>query len=176
MLCHLIPDSLTFIEAEATHDAVVSALARHKIAHFACHGLTDRATPAASRLLLHDHANRPLTVTELSRLQLPEAEIAYLSACSTTATSQRLADEALHITSAFQLAGFRNVIGTLWPISDTVAADIARDFYLRLTNGGIAPPDVTSAAVALHQAIRQIRHGKLGPYPTLWAAHIHAGI
>ena len=176
MLCQLIPDSLTFIEAEATRDSVVSALARHKIAHFACHGLTEWGTPTTSRLLLHDHATRPLTVTELSGLHLPEAELAYLSACSTTATSQRLADEALHITAAFQLAGFRNVIGTLWPISDAVAAEIARDFYLRLTNGGTTPPEVTSAAVALHQAIRQARRSELGPYPTLWAAHIHAGI
>jgi tetratricopeptide (TPR) repeat protein len=176
MLRELIPDSLAFIGAEATRDAVVRALPRHKIAHLACHGLTDWGTPAASRLLLYDHATTPLTVTELSRLHLPEAELAYLSACSTASTNQRLADEALHITSAFQLAGFRNVIGTLWPISDTVAADIARDFYFRLTDGGTAPPNVMSAAAALHQTIRQARRSEFGPYPTLWAAHVHAGI
>jgi tetratricopeptide (TPR) repeat protein len=174
-LGELIPDSLTLIGAEATHDALVSALPCHKIAHLACHGLTDWRTPAASRLLLYDHATRPLTVTELSALHLPEAELAYLSACSTTATSQRLADEALHITAAFQLAGFRNVVGTLWPISDTVAVEIARHFYLHLTNAGTASPDVMCAAVALHQAIQHAR-GRFGPFPALWAAHVHAGI
>jgi hypothetical protein len=80
--------------------------------HFACHGLWDWANPAASRLLLTDHDSAPLTVTALMRLHLADADLAYLSACSTTLTSQALADEAVHLTAAVHLAGYRQVIGT----------------------------------------------------------------
>ncbi|WP_344190565.1 CHAT domain-containing protein [Acrocarpospora corrugata] len=77
---------------QATYDAVWLALPRHRIAHLACHGCSDWNMPADSLLLLHDYRTRPFTVTTISRLQLPHAELAYLSACSTTASNQRLAD------------------------------------------------------------------------------------
>ncbi|MCF6477035.1 CHAT domain-containing protein, partial [Nonomuraea sp. MG754425] len=41
-------------------------------------------------------------------------------------------DEAMHITTAFQLAGFQQVIGTLWPVNDTIAARVAEGVYAGL--------------------------------------------
>ena len=170
----LIPRSSLLRGADATCDALTRALPRHHIAHLACHGEADWRNPAASRLLLHDHATAPFSVAELSSLHLPHADLAYLSACSTAVTSQLLTDEALHITSAFQIAGFRTVIGTLWPISDTVAADIAAGFYRDLTRDGTTEPDVTRSAAALHHAIRRARD-RYGDDAWLWAGHIHTG-
>jgi CHAT domain-containing protein len=142
--------------------------------HFACHGLWDWANPAASRLLLTDHDSAPLTVTALMRLHLADADLAYLSACSTTLTSQALADEAVHLTAAVHLAGYRQVIGTLWPITDTAAARIATDVYTHLTNGGTQPARTQDSAHALAEATRDLRddHPAL---PTRWAAHLHLG-
>src|SRR5207249_4816555 len=104
-----------------TSEAVLGALPSHGVAHFACHGRSDTDDPGASALLLSDAADHPLTVTEIYRQNLTGAELAYLSACSTTDTRPRLADEAVHITAAVQLAGYRNVIGTLWPVDDRSA-------------------------------------------------------
>jgi CHAT domain-containing protein len=145
-----------------------------RIAHFACHGLSDRDNPAASRLLLADHASAPLTVTALMRLHLPDAELAYLSACSTTETSSALADEAVHLTAAVHLAGYRNVIGTLWPINDASAARIATDVYTRLTHGGTQPAHTEHSAHALAEATRGERDA-YPDLPTRWAAHLHLG-
>jgi len=160
---------------EATRDRVLGALPGHHVVHFACHGVSDLVDPGASRLLLYDHDTRPLTVTAVSRLHLPHADLAYLSACSTTVTDLRLADEAVHITAAFQVAGYRNVIGTLWPVGDRPATRIAAHVYAHLTDSGENPPATDQTAVALHHATRRLRRDHLGE-PTLWAAHIHVGV
>ena len=152
------------VDAAATRGNVGSALASASWAHFACHAHSDPASPSNSHLLLHD---RPMSVTEVSRLRLEHAELAYLSACSTARGSAKLADEAIHIASAFQLAGYRHVIGALWSVDDTTAAGVAEGFYRRLTDG-------TSPADALHAVIRSMRDEQ--PLtPSQWAAYVHAG-
>ncbi|GAB3450583.1 CHAT domain-containing protein [Actinophytocola sediminis] len=159
--------------ANPTHDTVLAALPHHHIAHFACHGRADWADPARSQLILADHATAPLTVTEIGALRV-SAGLAYLSACSTSVTALRLVDESLHITGAFQLAGYRHVVGTLWAIDDRIAAEFAIEFYRRLTdNGGRAPRTDRSAAV-LHQVTRLLRD-RYPDLPTVWAAHTHTG-
>ncbi|WP_170322891.1 CHAT domain-containing tetratricopeptide repeat protein [Acrocarpospora macrocephala] len=175
LLARLLPGARTVTGAQATRDAVEAMLPEHSIVHLACHALSDWVTPAASRLLLHDHATNPFTVAAISRIRLSHAVLAYLSACSTTAGNQRLADEAMHITAAFQLAGYQHVIGTLWPINDAAAVRIAADFYTYLTEEGQAAPRTERAARALHHATRQLREDSTDS-PDLWAAHIHAGI
>jgi hypothetical protein len=46
----------------------------------------------------------PLGVLDVSRLRIADADLAFLSACETARTTSQLRDEAIHITSAFQLA------------------------------------------------------------------------
>ena len=155
-----------------TRNAVLAALPGHPIAHFACHGYADWTNPAASQLILYDHTT-PLTVADISARHLTGG-LAYLSACDTTITSPALTNEAVHITGAFHLAGYQHVIGTLWPINDTAACDLAYDFYTHLTHHGTTPPDTSLAAHALHHATRRLR-SKYPATPTLWAAHTHTG-
>ena len=173
-VAELLPDSLTLTGPQATRDAVMAGLPHYRIAHLACHGLSDQDDPASSRLLLYDHAVTPLTVTAISRLRMSGAKLAYLSACSTTGSSQNLADQAVHITAAFQLAGYQQVIGTLWPIGDAAAATMAIDIYTHLTGNGTGPPRTERAAEALHHATLRLRN-KYPASPAQWAAHIHVG-
>jgi len=138
----------------------------HHIAHFACHGRAHRINPTESQLILADHAATPLTVADISALQL-DAQLAYLSACETSVTAPRLADECLHI------------IGTLWSIDDSTASELAADFYAHLTDDGAAPR-TDRCAHALHRATKRprARHpdgsrcvGRLHPYRHLTSAH-----
>ncbi|MFB7371435.1 CHAT domain-containing protein [Streptomyces sp. NPDC056222] len=167
----LIPDA--HLLADPTRDMVLEALYGHRIAHFACHALADGTDPGRSRLILPDHDRAPLTVMDISNLHL-NAALAYLAACETSVTTARLADEALHITAAFQLAGYRHVVGTLWSIDDRTAIELAMDFYSRLTDDGAIPPRVERSAHALHHATRRLRD-RYPSTPTLWAAHTHSG-
>ncbi len=83
-----------------------------------------------------------------------------------------LLDEAIHLATAFQLASYPHVVGTLWEINDPIAADIAEAFYRHLATNG--SPDPSLSAFALHQAVLAARD-KLPLTPSLWAAHIHTG-
>ena len=155
---------------QATHDTVLAALPTGRWAHFACHGASDLTNPSASCLLLTDHRQRPLTVVDVARLRLDDAGLAFLSACSTARPGGRLADEAIHLASAFQLAGYRHVIATLWPVGDQHAVDIAADIYTTLTTAGEA-----DVAGAVHAAVRRMRRRWGWDTPSVWASHIHVG-
>jgi len=140
-----------------------------RIAHFACHGHTDPDEPSHSSLLLTDHATAPLTVAALAALRLDHAELAFLSACGTARNQPgTLLDESIHLTSAFQLAGFARVVGTLWEIDDEVAPAVAEAFHAAL--GGV--PD--RSAEVLHTLVRELRDDDPSA-AGVWAAHIHVG-
>ncbi|MFD4913057.1 CHAT domain-containing protein [Streptomyces virginiae] len=157
-----------------TKAAVFMHLADITIAHFACHGESHPTDPSQSQLLLHDWQQDPLTVASLTPVNLGYARLAYLSACSTALTQNpQLLDESIHLTTAFQLAGFPHVIGTLWEINDEYSADITDAFYTRLTDSE-KNVDTDRAAHALHDTIRSLRD-QLPLTPSLWAAHLHAG-
>lgn len=151
-------------DGDATHDNVIKALPTATWAHFACHAHNDPVNPGESHLLLHD---RPIRVPEISRLRMPAAELAYLSACSTASGGTRIPDEAIHIVSAFQLAGYRHVVGTLWSIEDATATSVAEGFYTQLGHG-------MSPAEALHTVVRQLRREQ-PLMASAWASHIHVG-
>jgi CHAT domain-containing protein len=157
----------------ATHDSVSRALLEHAWAHFACHAGQDLKRPSRSRLFLHDHARRPLTVLDVSRLRVAHGEFAFLSACATARGGADLPDEALHMGTGLQLAGYQHVIATLWQVKDTIAAEVSAQVYrrLRVHGAGLNP---ARTATALHTAIRGLRH-RYRDDPILWASHIHIG-
>ena len=170
-LAEAIPGVQTL--AYPTREAVLDALPSHRVAHFACHGYADWGDPAASQLLLHNHRSAPLTVTDISALHLTGG-LAYLSACDTSSAPPELANEAVHLTGAFHLAGYQHVIGTLWPVNDPAARRLASDFYRHLTRHGAVPPDPSQAAAALHHAARRLRD-RFPRVPSVWAAYTHTG-
>jgi tetratricopeptide (TPR) repeat protein len=165
---------LTVAVDTPTKANVLAHLPGCAIAHFACHGVSDPADPSKSRLQLHDHRDDPLDVASLAPVDLDHAQLAYLSACGTAVTATTLLlDEAIHLTSAFQLAGFPHVIGSLWEVNDSIAVQIADAFY-RTLGAGDGTLDTGQAAHALHHAVRAVRDRFPGT-PSLWAAHVHAG-
>ncbi|MFH8569156.1 CHAT domain-containing protein [Streptomyces sp. NPDC017993] len=187
LLARLLPDPLVLIEPDPdpapdadhgpfpTRDLVLAELPGRAIVHFACHGDHDLQDPSASRLLLHDHERSPLTVGSLAGADLEGAQLAYLSACHTALNAaDHLLDEAMHLAGAFQLAGFPQVVGTLWMVDDEVAVDIAEDFYSALRDPRTGTLHLGRAAEALHRAARNQRD-RYRRTPSLWAAHLYTG-
>ena len=158
--------------AAATKAAVTSALGKHAWVHFACHGGQDPSDPSQGRVFLHDHREDPLTVLDIGRLELPDAEFAFLSACETARGGVRLPDESLHLAAALQLAGYAHVIASLWPISDELAIEVSASVYATIESrgGGLDP---ARSALALHEAVHTLRRSH--EHPMLWAAYVHFG-
>lgn len=76
---------------------------------------------------------------------------AYLSAYSTGASLvTQLLDEGIHLMGGCQTAGFQNVIGALWKVSDTFCVQIATDVYAR------------SVSLTLYMAVLRGRGGNSG--------------
>jgi tetratricopeptide (TPR) repeat protein len=163
------PHARLFRGAEATAGAVTGVLeGSPSLAHFACHGTQDVTDPSSGRLALHDG---PLGIAHVAGMRLQAAELAFLSACETSRGGIELVDEAITVAAAFQLAGYRHVVGTLWSISDELAPDVARHVYQLLTHGGTTGLDTGGTAAALDSAIRANREAPLLD----WAPYIHLG-
>ncbi|WP_268241746.1 CHAT domain-containing protein [Dactylosporangium sucinum] len=150
------------LDRDATVDAVTRRLPDARWLHLACHGYADSADPSQSRVVLADGS---LRVWDLARLGSDEAEVAYLSACLTGFGGISYANESLHVASALQLAGFRHVVGTLWPIVDAPARHMANLFYDQILVHG-------DPAEALHHAQRELR-SRYGP--AVAGAYVHYG-
>ncbi|MCE7011480.1 CHAT domain-containing tetratricopeptide repeat protein [Kibdelosporangium philippinense] len=155
-----VPNSTLLINTEGSPPAhwptrgnVLSHIDNCAIVHFACQG-------TGTSLLLDD---APLRIASLVPVQLTRARLAYLSACRTPAISA----DPIHLPTAFQLAGYPHVVGTLWEVTDSVTSFIAADFYSDMAT-------TSDSALALHQAIRGIRTD-IPHLPSMWAGYLHHG-
>ncbi|MFD3503960.1 CHAT domain-containing protein [Streptomyces sp. NPDC058676] len=154
-------------DSDASAASVLEHLPHHGAAHFACHATADAERPADGHLMLTDK----LAVRDISRLNLARVRFAYLSACATTVSSPGLADEAVHLSGAFHLAGFTHVVGTLWPIKDDTT--MTEGFYESLPQGAHGAPEFHACAQALHTAVLQAREHS--PWLSDHWAHVHIG-
>ncbi|KAH7161297.1 CHAT domain-containing protein [Dactylonectria macrodidyma] len=142
---------------EPCNAAVLEALEACSIIHFAGHGVTNREDPLRSLLLLKDWKEDPLTIGSILDMDLKHnlPFLAYLSACGTgRILDEKSIDESIHIISAFQLIGFRHVVGTLWEVNDELCAYMARLIYEFLLASGVGDNAVSGG---LHHASRSLR-------------------
>jgi CHAT domain-containing protein len=171
-IAELLPDARVFTGSGAVRDGLLAALPDSEVVHFACHTRIDHASPMSSGIMLADADEPPLTLASIARLDLGGAQLAYLSACDTGVTRPGLADEAVHLAAGFQLAGYPQVIGTLWQVSDRISARIAAEVYAGSVRQGRLVPE--RVPYTLHRAIVATRDDyPRAPY--LWAAHVHHG-
>lgn len=160
-------------------DQVIPGIKDSMFAHFACHGISNAEKPSLSGLVLGTPTSRSLlSVHDLSEMNLEYAQLAYLSACSTAQNQDEgLVNEVLHVASAFQLAGFPQVIGTLWELRHDFAPGMTRSFYTHLrrrldANGGDLQEDTVIRA--LHAAVQEQRDEE--PWEFLnWISLVHIG-
>jgi hypothetical protein len=114
-----------------------------------------------------------LTAEEIAALDLTGVEWAVLSACETGLGQLHDAEGVLGLRRAFQVAGARTVVMSLWPISDEAAREWMADLYLARLNGGAstaeAVRDAARAALARRRAAGESDH------PHGWAGFLASG-
>ncbi|HEX6865505.1 MAG TPA: CHAT domain-containing protein, partial [Thermoanaerobaculia bacterium] len=113
-----------------------------RILHFATHGYTDDRTPLDSALVLtipeelsQGRDNGLLQVWEIFESVRLDADLVVLSACE-SALGRELSGEGLvGLTRAFQYAGARSVVASLWSVADQVTAELMARFHRHLAAG-----------------------------------------
>jgi CHAT domain-containing protein len=101
------------------------------VMHFATHGLADVSHPLASLLSLPGGL---LTAGQIQEWR-GNVGLVFLSACETAVGPTRFAEGTPGLQRAFLRAGAVDVIATLWPVEDRLAAEFAQQFYVELTHG-----------------------------------------
>jgi CHAT domain-containing protein len=164
----------SLVSSEATPISVVESLRGSQLAHFACHGVLETGKPFGAYFKLHGGSR--LTLLDIVRSRLPNAEFAFLSCChAAEITEESIADEALHLTAAMQYCGFRSVVGTMWAMADTDGRDLAKTFYKSLFSSqerGV--PYYARSARALRDAAQRLRR-KRGVNLERWVNFVHYG-
>jgi CHAT domain-containing protein len=173
--------SLLYTGSEATVNVVLESLKSFSWVHFACHASQEIRNPLESAIHLYD---RPLTLSEIMKKKLPNAGLAFMSACQTSSGDEKLPEEAVHLAAGMLGAGYRSVVATMWSISDVHAPEVAEIFYKNLlpesniSAAGSVKLDITNSACALHTSVQHLRK-KLGNSPKAlraWIPYIHVGI
>lgn len=160
-IARLFPEARVFAGADATEERVKSELERAARLHFACHARLDDRFPLDSRLVLATppHAgsaeNGRLAAWEIFEGLRTGAALVTLSACESGLGAERAGEGLIGLTSAFQYAGARAVLSSLWLVSDRSSAELMSRFYASLAAG--RPADEALRAAQLELASGPLR-------------------
>ncbi|KAF8962051.1 CHAT domain-containing protein [Flammula alnicola] len=152
-------NALLLEDDKATREKVKAEIKSRSWVHFACHGVQDVHQPLESGLCLHDGR---LELLEIMKQQIPNPDLAFLSACQTSKGDLNLSEEVVHLAAGMLAAGYRGVVGTMWSISDMHGPEFAKD---------------TRAAYALDYATRKVREslGEGDAAFLTWVPYVHFG-
>ncbi len=159
-----------WLGAEATEERAKQVGSEARIIHFATHGFVDEDFPLESGLALatpppgdEGRDNGLLQAWEVFESVRIDADLVTLSACRTALGKEVGGEGLVGLTWAFEYAGARSVLASLWEVNDASTAELMRQFYSALRAG--AP-----TAKALRQAQLKLLHRPATSAPFFWAA------
>lgn len=167
----LFPKSHAYLGAEATEERAKSLGPDSRIVHFATHGLLDERFPLNSALALtlpkeakEGQDNGLLQAWEIFEHIRLDADLVTLSACDTALGREMGGEGLVGLTRAFQYAGARSVLASVWGIADASTARFMERFYGYLRDGKTKDEALRAAQ------IDQIRGKSGSTHPFYWAA------
>jgi len=176
----LFPETSTiWLGADATEERARGIGKSADIVHFACHALVDENHPLESALILsippapeEDAQNGLLQAWEVIESMRLDAELVVLSACRTALGREMAGEGIVGLTRAFQFAGARAVLASLWPVADRSTAGLMEGFYKNLAAGLTADTALQDAQIELATHPVDIGNGEMVDFthPYYWAA------
>ncbi|MBD3234788.1 MAG: CHAT domain-containing protein [candidate division Zixibacteria bacterium] len=113
-----------------------------------------------------------LTALEVSSLNLFGTELVTLSGCQTGVGEVRTGEGVYGLRRAFQCAGAKSILMSLWSVSDRTTCGLMENFYRNWLNGKTKREALRAASLKILNDQRQ-KHGAAHPY--YWGAFILLG-
>jgi CHAT domain-containing protein len=107
-----------------------------------------------------------LTAFEAQTLDLSNTDLVVLSACETAQGEIKNGEGVFGLQRAFQVAGAKSVITSLWRVDDAATEMLMTQFYTRWLKG-------TDKWQALKEAQKEVQ--KKYPQPYYWGAFVMVG-
>ncbi len=156
---HFPGEQRVYLGREATEEHAKQIGPEPRFVHFASHAFVDSRRPLDSGLVLslppasaEDRDNGILQAWEILQSVRLDADLVVLSGCD-TGRGQEIAGEGLiGLARAFQHAGARAVVASLWQVADLSAVAFMDRFYRHLRGG-------QGRAEALRAAQRELAGG-----------------
>jgi CHAT domain-containing protein/tetratricopeptide (TPR) repeat protein len=120
-----------------------------------------------------DEEDGVLTAEEIAALDLGGVEWVVLSACDTGLGEVQRGEGVFGLRRAFQVAGARTLIMSLWPVDDRSTGHWMTALYRNRFLHGMSTADAVNQASL--ELLRQRRAKHLSTHPFYWAAFVAAG-
>jgi CHAT domain-containing protein len=120
-----------------------------------------------------DQEDGILTAEEISAMNLRGTEWAVLSACDTGLGEVKAGEGVFGLRRAFQIAGVRTVIMSLWSVEDEATRQWMRALYDARLNERLDTAESVRAASL--RVLRDRRSKRLSTHPFHWGAFVSAG-
>lgn len=161
----------TFVGLKANEENFKERVGNFRYIHLATHGLVNETQPKLSGLLLaqdtDEKENGLLYAGELYNIKL-NADLVVLSACETGLGKVVRGEGIIGMTRGFLYAGAKNVIVSLWKVSDNSTAELMTQFYTKML-------DNNSKAEALRFAKLKMIKSKNYDKPYFWSPFVLIG-
>ncbi|KAG1862811.1 CHAT domain-containing protein, partial [Suillus subalutaceus] len=155
---------------DATKSRALCALRDNTWLHFVCHGTLKFDEPFKLAFLMRNH---PLSLLDITQMDLSRHQFAFLSACETAVGAFSMPDKVIHLAAGLQFTGVKSVIGTLWKVNDSTVQRLVEAFYKNLCRN--SKMNSKRAALALHQAVHSLACNKDMPLDQR-IVFIHIGV
>lgn len=121
-----------------------------------------------------DRSDGYFSAQELMYLDLSACDLAVLSACQTALGSERAGNGLISLRRAFEVAGAKTVVSSLWQVDDEATVDLMTRFYENYWLRGLGK------AESLHRAKLQLLKKNRAKYggdarPYSWGAFVLSG-
>jgi len=166
-----------YLGEEATEERAKSIGKDVRYIHFAVHGLLDERFPLNSALAFTIREN-PVKGQDNGLLQAWEvfeqvridADLVTLSACETSLGKEMGGEGLIGLTRAFEYAGARSVLASLWSVSDESTAELMKRFYGYLKVGKSKDEALRAAQMDLIKSSKGNNSTSERAHPFHWAA------
>lgn len=168
MITGLFPgNSTAYLGIAATEENARSIPPETQLVHFSTHAFFDEIAPLNSAVVLSisepsasEGENGLLQAWEIFEGVRLDANLVVLSACESGLGKERGGEGLIGLTRAFQYAGARSVMASLWKISDRTTAELMVRFYRHLKEGKPKDEALRAAQMELIRGPIQVTNEK----------------